>query len=534
MLRISQYRLRRTEVSKRHARRTAILFLLGSLAGITGCSFVNGRLPNSMMLGGNTVDQSMTIAERAEAASKATRVSNPPAQHIRFDGQERLLGGGTCEAMPANKLLAQVRELQEKKRFRSATLLIQLHRRSAQRLLLESTGKPNQPAMQLIAAALDAGAPSALWNNFLVEVREKADVAVQWQSAFNSLLSSDGHSDPADAKFKELTRLAGRVESPLLRIETLRWKGELQVATEQTAAAIESLATAAELAANAGSSSLASDLWLMSCEASLRVDEVTQARRCWKAAVSSQLTSLHARGPGQPLPTVDPVFWEQAVRLAHPGDQLPKELTLVMAPWYSRIGIQVDESLPPEVALWAAIADYQLTTGRPHVASLSIKRAETEASESIRPFLQIALARAMAAQGQLPVATTILGKEADSDDPNIRASALAVLGAIKIQSGAYEQGGKFLSQALSIEEASEWPGKLAAKADFANVRLILGHLDDALPALHEVQMEMLASKKWQSLCHSLENEAAILELDGRKQAAKAIRKRIDEIEMTAG
>ena len=506
------------------------MLALVCLVSIAGCSNISDRIPKRLSLGEFQTKDARPIGERAESASQAARVSNPPAQQIRFDGQEQLLGGGNCESLPTQKLLAQLVQLEEAKKFRSAKTLVRLHKRSARRLLLESTSRSGEAVMNLVATTLDEGTASKPWGKLLADCQRKPREAKQWQSLLINIGASPKDSDATTQAIEELAQVGSQFDNSLLRIEAMRLSGELQVATEQTTAAIETFVSAAELAAKEGPPSLASDLWLMSCEASLRADEVQQARQCWKAAVSSQLTSIHARSPQQSLPTIDSVFWEQAVRLAHPSDELPKELTVALAPWHSRLGTKVDESLSPSVALWSAIAEYQLATGQPHLAALSIKKAETNAPASSRPYLQIALARAMAAQGQHSVATTILGTEAESSNPNIRASALAVLGAIKIQSGAYEQGGRFLSQALSIREASNWPGKLAAKADLANVRLILGNLDDALTALHTVQYEMLAEKKWQSLCHSLENEASILELEGQTIAARDIRTRIDEIE----
>ena len=437
-------------------------------------------------------------------------------------------GGGSYQALPAQELLKQVRQLRSRKKIRSAVALVQIHKRTARQVLLQPPAQFDDPALELIAAALDEGMPSTIWGTLQAEYRTRPD-AKNWPTLAATLAAANDLA-AVEKTIAELSEIADRFESPLLRIELLRLTGDVQIATGQTAQAIESLVSAAELAARRGAPSLAADLWLMSCEASLRLDQIQQSRQCWKAAVDCQLASMHARGEAQLLPTIDSVFWEQAVRLNHPGNVLPKELTVALAPWYSRIGIQIDETLTPEAALWSAVAEYQLATGQPHLASLSIKRAETNATDQERPYLQIALARAMAAQGQHAVATTILGTVAESEEPNVRASALAVLGSIKIQSGAYEQGSRFLGQALAIEDAKEWPGRLAAQADFANVHLILGELDDALPALHAVQTEMLTRKKWQSLCHSLENEAAILELDGRKKEAKLIRKRIDKIE----
>ncbi|WP_436717519.1 hypothetical protein U8335_11905 [Roseiconus lacunae] len=510
----------------------ACLAFCSFLVSSSGCTLVSKRLPDK----NETASPQASIGDRAEAASSAMRVSNPPAQQIRFDGQEQLLGGGSCQAMPPKDLANQLTELIEQKKLRSAATLVQLHQRSACRLLLGQPAhvQPDVSAavLTLISDVIDDGNGKTNWRSLVDRFQTDTTRASQWHTTLASLGASGEVSSTSQDQIHRLKLLSSELESPLLQIESLRLEGQFRIASGKTSLALESLVSAAELAAQHGLSNLASDLWLMSCEASLRLDQIEQSRQCWNAAVSSGLASMHTRGANQGLPTIDTVFWEQAVRLAHPGDKLPKELTVTLAPWHSRLGIRMDGSLTPEVALWSAIAEYQLATGQPHLASLSIKRAETidATSTQVRSFLQIALARSMAAQGQQAVATTILGTLTESDNPRIRASSLATLGSIKIQSGAYEQGSKFLGQALSIRGVEDWPGRLAAEADLANARLIMGDLDNALQNLHAVQAQMLKDNRWQSLCQSLANEAAILHLEGRKEEAELIRQRIDSIE----
>jgi hypothetical protein len=307
-------------------------------------------------------------------------------------------------------------------------------------------------------------------------------------------------------------------------------------ARKRTNEAIAVLVEAAESATTAGLPQMASDCWMMACEASLQIEQVDQARSCWKAGVANQLASIRMRPHDESLPPVDTVFWEQADRLIHPEDSFPTEIGLAFSPWYSRIGIGSDVAtsvagtIQPRVALWSSIAEFQLVTGQPHLATLSVKRAEVEADESMKPWLQIASARSLAAQKQDSLATTILAGLASHKRPTVRAASLAALGSIKIQTGAYEQGSGFLIEALNLSEANNWPGQIAAKADLANVRLIVGKLDDALPALHAVQNEMMIAGRWQSLCQSLENEAAILDAERQPDKARLLRERIASIE----
>jgi hypothetical protein len=335
---------------------------------------------------------------------------------------------------------------------------------------------------------------------------------------------------------QQLVATAETVASQPLTLEAQRLQALALFSIQHTDEAIAVLVNSAETASQTGLPRIAADLWMLACEASLQKDLVDQARKCWTAAVVNQLVAIRQRAPEQLLPAVDTVFWEQADRLIHPEDQYPQELGLVFAPWYSRMGIshQMDDAdrspLPPRVALWASLAQFQLSTGQPHLATLSLKRAEQSASPALRPWLQITSARALASQDQDALAAGILGNLLNHPNPNIAASALAALGSIKIQTGAYEQGSSFLIQALNQSESRNWPGYLAAKADLANVRLIVGSLDDALPELHAVQNEMLIAGNWQSLIRSLENEAAILEAEQMSEEAQEIRRRIASIE----
>ena len=400
-----------------------------------------------------------------------------------------------------------------------------LHTRSAQHLLLEGQKQQRDRELEFTAATLD-GPSASVWGDYRREIAENEKRFEQWQTIVSGL---DDSTDLQES-IGQVNRLAGQFESPLFRIEAGRLEALSQIQAGDTHRALRLLRDAAELAAEYGLLYLASDLWMMACESSMQIDEVIQARQCWQIAISHHLAGMRSRGADQLLPVVDTVFWEQVDRLAHPDDVLPKELTLTVSPWFERVGLSNGDELSPRVALWTAVAEFQLVTGQPHLASLSVKRAEINAPERSRPYLQIVLARTMAAQRQESLAATLLGSVAESDDPGVRAAALAALGSIKVESGAYEQGSRFLTEALELQDAERWPGRLAAEADLISVRLILGELDDALPALHAVQNEMMKSNQWQSLCRSLQNEAAMLKADGRDTESEAILQRIRRIE----
>jgi len=518
---------------RRNRLRIALLSVSVACTAI-GCTSLTGSLPG---IGGLTAskDKVASVSDRAASASETLNVSNPRATEIRFDGQEHLLGGANCQCIPADQLRQQVADLLADKKLRSATALVRLHPRSAQQLMVQDL-RVDLSGLDFVAATLDRGREGSTWTDHRTACKSSSGAAERFQADSQQLVVDTNSDEPIEPSQARLSDAAAKLASVPLSIEARRLTAMSLVARKRTDEAITILVGAAESATQSGLPQMSSDLWMMACEASLQIEQVDQARSCWKAGVANQLASIRMRPNDQSLPPIDTVFWEQADRLIHPEDSFPVEISLAFSAWYSRMGIGSDGAtsvagtIQPRVALWSSIAEFQLVTGQPHLATLSVKRAEVDADESMKPWLQIASARSLAAQKQSSLATTILTGLINHERPTVRAASLAALGSIKIQTGAFEQGSGFLIGALNMSEANNWPGQIAAKADLANVRLIVGKLDDALPALHSVQNEMMIAGRWQSLCQSLENEAAILDAEKQHENARLIRERILSIE----
>ena len=166
--------------------------------------------------------------------------------------------------------------------------------------------------------------------------RENEKRFEQWQTIVSGL---DDSTDLQES-IQQVNQLAGQFESPLFRIEAARLAALSQIQVGDTHRALRELRDGAELAAEHGLLYLASDLWMMACETSMQMDEVTQARQCWQIAISHHLAAMRSRSSDQILPAVDTVFWEQVDRLAHPDDGLPKELTVTLSPWFERVGLR--------------------------------------------------------------------------------------------------------------------------------------------------------------------------------------------------
>lgn len=514
-----------------HSRRRSCLAML-SLLLTAGCSSLHQ--PDLAKLSSlfNEEKPKRSADDPATNAKPDANVSNPPAKHIRFEGQEALLGGGEFQAVRPTRLHQSINDLLAEHRYRTAALMVNMHSRSARRLLIEKSSASHGAELDFIAKALDDGAQHSHWSVHLERCRQPETEIPDFTPRPSQHPDSLGprSNDDAFALIHQQASAAKATGSVPLSIQAERLLAATEISQGQLPEGLERLASVAEYATQAGMAASASELWLMAAETSLRLERVDQARRCWQAALATQLAAIRNRDATQAVPAIDAAFWEQADRLRHPEDAWPAEIKLAFSPWLRKIGITEHEALAPHVTLWAAVTEYQLAIGQPHLALLAVKRAETEAPEGAKPWLTIASARALAAQGQIPVATTILTQVSQSTDDVIRGAALATLGTIKIHSGAYEQGSQFLADGLNAPGISRWPGHLAARADFVLAALIMGETEEILPKLHEIQNELLIANQWQSLVRSLENEAAIMLHEKNEKSASTIRQRIRDIE----
>ncbi|MEM1228566.1 MAG: hypothetical protein AAGJ40_22980 [Planctomycetota bacterium] len=494
-----------------------------------------------------TTNATSDSVQDVDPNSMEKRVSNPQAREIRFDGQELVLGGGDCQSIRVDALRTMTDDLRERGRHRSAVETIRLHRRSASRWVMESFAEKNDDTVRWVAGVLDRDRNNQLHSQLCDAAERDPGSARSFRESRQQCLESLAGGAVSGGALEQLSLSAASLEAPLAVLEAERLSAMSEIVSGDTIAAGDRLAAVADQAAQAGSADQCAQLWLLASETYLRAESLDASVQSWQNAIRAQVTAMTvstSRLQGQDatsLPPLDTVFWEQADHLRPPSVEFPPEVALAMNAWKLRLGLGQNQTLTPVASLWSAVAAYQLATGQAHLATLSIKRAEVEATDTTKPWLQIALARSMAAQGQTPVATTILGTLTTHDSPRVRAASLAALGSIKVHAGAYEQGSRFLVEALAVDctsstlsvagnAAEAWPGHLAAEADLANVRLIVGDLGEARDSLHAIQQKLALQGRWQSLVQSLENEAAIIELDGDKKTAEQIRRRVLEME----
>lgn len=470
-----------------------------------------------------------------DSKPKEPQISNPLATEIRFDGQESVLGGGECESLPAATLRTGVELLLDKDRPRSAKTMVLVHRTSAEQLLFQSVAERDADCLDFIAETLDRNASQQAWIGLRNAARAEPTAASEYSELHAKCIAELAElAPPSEVTIERLKVAASKLASSAAKAEASRIEALKLLASQRPDLAAERFAQLATSCKKAGIAGMSARMWLLAADALLRCERVEGTRECWEQAIAAQLSYLTQRDAKDfPLPPIDTVFWAEAMKLKAPQDELPREIVLALSPWISRLGFAAGDLQSVEAAIWSAIAEFQLTTGQPHLAAVSLKRADVQSPAVVKPWLQIALAKAMAAQGQDTVATAVLQGNQSHADTAVQAASLATLGSIKIQAGAYEQGAQFLVKALNID-ATQWPGQLNAEADLANARLILGNSETASDSLHKVQNRFALVGRWQALCQSLENEAAILEFEGHAEQAETLRARVQAIENEKG
>ena len=525
----------RKSVARRRAR---LLVLLLSISSV-GCSIASlGKQDGeSIKLPSFADDLGRENIAQASKSDVEQKVANPQAKTIRFEGNEWVLGNGQQQGLSAAALSRQLEELLDDERYRSAQSLVALHRRSAHAMVLAGWTQSNNVSVEFAAQILDdleyGGTPSNYAS--LVAIGEQSN---EFASAYRDAQRLCGSEDQAQRirAISQVVTLAEQNGHPLLVIESKRLVAAQAMLVDQPDEALAKLQEAMKLAAAQESSELYSGLSLMACQASQQKEDPSYVAKYWEAAVVSQLSVMTAMKPslvpggGAVMPELDCQFWEQASKLRPPNKPWPREVALAASPWAQQLGIGLSPTLSVETVLSCAMARKQMVSGQPELAIVFLKQAELEATEELKPWLRIAQARCLSAQGQPSVAATLLAEPASHDDLKVRSAALAMLGSTKLHSGAFAQGAQIIHKALDGAGDLEFPGRLDAEADLANAKLILGEVDEALVAVHDVQQKFVIEGRWQALAQSLENEARILELEKRPERVVKIRQRINQLE----
>lgn len=465
-----------------------------------------------------------TQDKNAQAATNS-KVANPPARTIRFDGHEIVLGDAQSSVLDIEPFTATLRPLIAQQRFRSAALLIQQHRETSERLLAERWAlAADDPVVRLTADVITrrSSAGEANWNSLLQLAHTQSAPAKAYQEARNAFAKELQTSDPSNEKAAQLQQLAQAVGHPLVKIDSLRLLGLRELVAERTGWAESLCRQAVEVATASGNQLLAAELWLMVAEAARRSEQGPQAAEAWSTAVAMHLAALNKEQP------IDVSFWLLAESVRPEASTWPSELVSALGPYLAPIGCSSDGGA--EMVLWASVAQAQFERGEMQLALLNFKKAETLVSGDNALWLRIAQSKCLAAMGQVPAASAILSGPAASNSPAIAAAATAAMGSTKLEAGAYQQGAQLLNKALTEAGSSHWPTKDQALADLALAQLIIGETEPGLEALHGVQAQFAQAGSKTLLIRSLENELRLLQHEHRDAEASAVNARIAELE----
>lgn len=500
----------------------AVLLLTIQFAG---CSILteNGVTPDSVM---RLTGDKRSANKQSEDATGDIKIANPPAKTLRFDGHEIVLGESENIAiLEVDKLAAMLEPLVFEQRFQTASLLIERHRESAERLLIERWASGADDAIvQLVAEVLSRRCSKAetSWKSLIAVGRSQKQLAIQYQNLRNSFAEEMRTNEPTNEAAEKLMQASVKINQPLVRIDALRLLGLRELVSGRHAWAESQFRQAIELANASGNTLLAADLWLTVAETARRSNQMSTANTAWTTAVNLQLTSSNRNGP------LDVSFWMQADRTRPEAIQWPKEIGQNFASLVKKIGCSSE--CGTEAILWAAIADSQIQRGELQSALVNFKKSETMVRGNDAMWLRIAQAKCLAGMGQAPSASAILSGPAASAEPSVSAAAMAAMGSIKLNAGAYQQGAQLLHKAIGQAQALDWPGRNQAMADFAIAQLILGDTDAGLTALHEAQQLFEKAGERSLLIQSLENEQRLLEHEHRSSQFAQIQSRISQLE----
>ncbi len=523
--------------SKTSVHPIVLVFPAVLIASLMGCSALTDRSTNEMGGTSHWGLSSILNPKGIDAAKNSTlanlnldneRVANPPARTMRFDGHQTILGNGIASTLPVEELRGRLKPLLEKEKMRSAKRLVQQYGETSERFLAEKWASESaSKETKLIAATRSkrSGATASTdWNALLKVAGEFPAVAQEYQRQRNAFALALQSSDPEEQTIHQLKQACTAVGHPIVEMDCLRLLGLRAVVAEQWANAESLYRQALAVAVRSNNNTQQADLNLLLAEAAKRNNPVsTNVQSFGAQAILNQMEIMN-REHG----ALDIEFWLRIEQLLPDSASWPATLTDSLSPYVTRTLPKNTRS--PIVLFWSAIAQAQTDRSEMQLALVNLKKAETLANGDDVLWLRVAESKCLASIGQSEAAIAILSGPATSHQPAIASAAIAALGSVKLQTGAYQQGAQLLNKALKKSPDHEWPSRAQAVADLALAQLIIGSTEQGLVSVHEAQSRFQTEGDFASLTQSLENESRLLEHEGRKQDRALLEERIAAIE----
>jgi tetratricopeptide (TPR) repeat protein len=457
------------------------------------------------------------VKDGRDVGNAPTLAASTTAKTVKTGGACFDLGEGHQAAYTVDEFVGKVAELLASSRNASAQHLVSLYPDLCQEALRRATNaEASAASMQLIAKVHDAQVGLA-------------ETPLSWAALIQERNTNPGRFAAYDAARKRAiesktvatAELAKLAPHPLLQIDAHRLTGEALLQTEHHGKAAVEFTEALKLTlANYAYQTV--QLELMLGEAKRRDSQIEQAVGTWQQAImlAGQLAVSGA-------PIADPILWESASALRPVNTAWPDPVMASVVP----VGTVRRTPGADEAYLWKRVGHWRLDRGEPQAALLAFKRAESMCAEpSLQDELQILQALALAQLGQSAAAAEILSPLVDKPRPVISASALATLGALKLQVGAGPQALALLKKAFEVAQSANWPSRAVAEADLGLACLMAGEVTTGIDSLHAAQQKFAASGDVLLLRNCIENEAAYWKRVGNAAESDHLRSRLDAVE----
>lgn len=467
-----------------------------------------------------------SVLVSAEAESK---VANPPAKMIRFDGREILLGTTAMTQPDTSQFCDELTTLLTNEKSFSASRLVSKNIGVAEQVLWERyTDETNHGLVLFIAGILSNGISQDFsWQSLLLSFQTHpvdADLYHGLRRNFTNTLKTE---EPSQQDSDQLRIVAQRLNHPLAMVDALRLLALRELVAGRNAWAESLFMQAADMTEQHGDLDRVAELWLMIATTANRSQRGPDAEKAWRKAIEAQTESL--------LVSTRPLnvnFWVRADEQRTEKMNWPSQTSKAMLPFCTPVGCQFSPESNVDSVLWCAIASAQYQVGQPQLALVNFKKAETNASGDNVMWLRIAQGNCLVALGQSQAAVALLSVPANSSKRTIALASTTAIGSAKLQAGDYHQATKIFTKALSDKQAAHWPARNQAESDLALTQIIIGNTDSGLETLHAVQEKFREQKDTASLLQALENELKTLELEKRDEAAKVVKSKIRAIERT--
>ncbi len=470
-----------------------------------------------------------SVGSALASSETESKVGNPPAKMIRFDGREIVLGTTAMAQPDTNQFCDELTTFLTNEKFFSASSLVSKNIGVAEQVLWERYPDETNHGLVLFIAGILSNDISKdfSWQSLLLSFKTNpvdADLYHGLRRDFANKLKTE---EPSQQDSDQLRIVAQRLNHPLAMVDALRLLALRELVARRNAWAESLFMQAAEMTEKHGDLDRVAELWLMIATAANRSQRGPDAEKAWRKATEAQTESM--------LVSTRPLnvnFWVRADEQRTEKMDWPSQTSKALLRFSTPIGCQFPPQSKVDSVLWCAIAAAQYQVGQPQLALVNFKKAETFASGDDVMWLRIAQGNCLAALGQSQAAVALLSVPANSDNPTIALASTTAMGSAKLQAGDYYQATQIFTKALSDKRVSHWPARHQAEADLALAQIIVGNTDIGLETLHTVQEKFREQKDTASLLQALENELKSLELEKRDEAAKLVQSKIREIERT--